>query len=158
MKKIAKIVICLISLILFLGIVVCLVGIAVPDVFEKFDDFNKKLPEYSDKVEYCDGGFGDFMEYREYYYTKDKITEFQNNSYFKKSSAENINDIKSYFHNFEQSLNFFEYKNKYNFNKLNIKTNDYFYIKTKTDNPYNNYDVYYVDTEKCIMYYIHLNI
>ena len=110
------------------------------------------------KVEYTEGGFGDFTTYGEYYYNENSIEKFRNNKYFSEVDDSNIPDIKGYFENFEQILMFFEHKDKYTFDKTQIKEGDYFYIKTLYDEPYYNYDVYYVDTDKMIMYHIHNNI
>lgn len=143
----------LISVIIFF-----LIAITVPEIFEKCSDFEKSLPKYLDKAEYCDGGFGDFTEYSEYYYAKDKIAEFQNNGYFKLVEDKDIEHITRYFKHFENNIESFKYKDKYNFHTSQIKENDYFYIKNKSDTEFTNYDVYYVDTNKNVMYFIHFNI
>lgn len=141
-----------------LVISICFFGMFLPILSEAINDFNQHLPKYLDKVEYVDGGFGDFTKYKEYYYSEDNILEFKNSKYFKKVYEHDIETLNGYFKHFEDYIYFFEYKEKYNFNKSQIKTDDYFYIESKDDYSYDNYDVYYVDMEKCIMYYIHSNI
>ena len=158
MKLLLKIIFCLLFLIFaFVAISAIFVGLAVT-ISELTDDFNRNLPKYSDKVEYIEGGFGDFQEYKEYYYSKDKIPEFENSKYFIKVDEDDIENIDGFFNHFENALQFFEYKEKYKFDRSQIKTGDYFYIKLKGNDLYDNYDVYYVDTKKCIMYFIHWNI
>ena len=158
MKYLTKALPWIILIILLTAIVFFVIALTAPDVVEKFSDFEKSLPQYSDKAEYCEGSFGDFTEYSEYYYMSDKISEFQNNGYFKKVTEDDAEYIKGYFEHFENNLDFFEYKDKYNFHTSQIKENDYFYINNKSDMEFGNYDVYYVDTSKNIMYFIHFNI
>ena len=141
--------------ILFLITTIVFSMIFIPSIGEGFSDFERNLPKYTDKIEYIDGGFGDFTEYKEFFYEKNVVSEFDNNKYFKKVDENDIATINGYFEHFEKSLQFFQHKENYEFHKSQIKENDYFYIESKESYIY---DVYYVDMEKCIMYYIHSNI
>ena len=154
MKFVGKIL--LLFLLLITIILLCL--IFIPSISENLSDLERSFPEYTDKIEYIDGGFGDFTKYKEFYYEKTNISEFESNAYFKKVDKDDIVTINDYFIHFENSLQFFEHKENYKFNKSQIKENDYFYIDSKGDCIYDNYDVYYVDMKTCIMYYIHSNI
>ncbi len=83
-------------------------------------------------------------------------------------SAQNgaVHLLLSYFKNFEGRIEYSDFKKKYCFDTSQIKCGDYFFIYTLEDKSigqsvygkYDDYDVYYVDMEKCIMYYIHSNI
>ncbi len=158
MKNVRNIVLSLLSIVFVVISFVLIVLISLPTLDKKEIDFNRQLPKYFDKVEYIEGGFGDFTEYKEYYYSKENISEFKSNKYFKQVDEAGIETISRYFNHFEALLQFFDYKDEYRFDKSQIKANDYFYIESKGDSPYDNYDVYYVDVEKCIMYFIHSNI
>lgn len=145
-------------LFLFLITIIFLSLIFIPSISENLSDLERSFPKYTNKIEYIDGGFGDFTKYKEFYYEKTNICGFESNAYFKKVDKYDIVTINDYFIHFENSLQFFEHKENYKFDKSQIKENDYFYIESKGDYIYDNYDVYYVDMEKCIMYYIHSNI
>ncbi|MBR0278110.1 MAG: hypothetical protein IJQ50_06600, partial [Clostridia bacterium] len=62
---------------MFFAFIICaFVFVGLADIISGLtDDFNRNLPRYSDKVEYVEGGFDDFEEYKEFYYSKDKIAE-----------------------------------------------------------------------------------
>lgn len=158
MNVVYKILLWLLSIVFVVISFILIVLISLPTPDKKEIDFNRQLPKYFDKVEYIEGGFGDFTEYKEYYYSKDKISEFKNNNYFKQVDEGDAETLSGYFKHFEALLQFFDYKDEYRFDKSQIKANDYFYIESKGASPYDNYDVYYVDVEKCIMYFIHSNI
>ena len=159
MRIIFRIFLCLLTVLFVFLTIFLIFGALIPEISELTDDFNRNLPKYSDKVEYIEGGFDDFEEYKEFYYSKDKIAEFENSKYFKKVDEDDIENISGFFEYFENNiLPYTDYKDKYKFDRSQIKTGDYYYIKTKYDNPYDNYDVYYVDTKKCIMYFIHSNL
>ncbi len=158
MNIVFKIASCLLSIVFVVVTLILIVAVFLPTINETTNDFNRQLPKHLDKVEYVDGGFDDFTKYKEYYYSKENISEFKSNKYFKQVNESDIETIYGYFNNFEYSLRSLTYKNEYRFEKSQIKANDYFYIESKGDSPYDNYDVYYVDVEKCIMYFIHSNI
>lgn len=158
MKSICKISAIVFSFVILCIALLCITAAFFPNISNYFNEFNRSLPKCMNKVEYTEGGFGDFTTYGEYYYNENSIEKFRNNKYFSEVDDSNISDIKEYFENFEQNLMFFDYKNKYTFDKTQIKKGDFFYIKTLYDEPFDNYDVYYVDTDKMIMYHIHNNI
>ncbi|MDY3928393.1 MAG: hypothetical protein SOZ34_03415 [Clostridia bacterium] len=78
-----------------------------------------------------------------------------------------IDNIKSYFENYEEFVSGTEFAEKYSFDKnVQINKGDYYYIYTLEGKPignskyrkFDNYDVYYVDIETKTVYYIHANI
>lgn len=158
MKHFLKTLTITVSVILIFAIITFLVVSIICYIDEVSNDFNRQLPKTSDKVEYVEGGFGDVIKYREFYYSPEKVKEFDNNKYFKKIQEADTQTIKGYFEHFEQLLKFFDYKEKYRFDKSQMKTGDYFYIESDWDEPYDDYDVFYVDVEKCVMYHIHFNL
>ena len=90
------------------------------------------------------------------------LNETEYNRFFKTVDEENIENLDGYFENYEQVIQYFEYRDKYKFDKSQIKKGDYYYIDSPEGDSaygkYDNYDVYYVDVEKRIMYFIHSNI
>ena len=79
-----------------------------------------------------------------------------------KLTAININDveeIKSYFEDFEGWGEFEDYKEHYDFKCEWIDTADYFYIESKDEfNKYESYNVYFFDVQTSVLYFIHSNI
>ena len=118
------------------------------------------MPRYERKEEYWGGGFQDYTDYCKYYYSESKIKEFETHSKFKKVSDSDIEKIRSYFEHFEEVVKFEDYSDKYDFDdSVQIKEGDYYYIFEKADYPkYGYYDVYYVDMNQRILYFIHFNI
>ena len=157
------------TVILFVSVIaICVVGVVVfsgvvmPMIDEATDEFKRSLPKCEDQVEYVDGGFDDFTKYGEFYYNEENIRKFKENRFFKTVDKENIENLDGYFENYEQVIQHFEHKDKYKFDKSQIKKGDYYYIDSPEGDSaygkYDNYDVYYVDVEKRIMYFIHSNI
>ena len=70
-------------------------------------------------------------------------------------------EINSYFDNFEGWLEYVDYKDKYDFQRNIIDTEDYFYIETnetEEEHKYWNYDVYFLDVQTKTLFFIHNNI
>ena len=63
------------------------------------------LPKCNDSECYYGDGFQDYTDYCKYYYnSKNKIMEnMENSQYFKAVSADDVEELKSYFDNFQQS-------------------------------------------------------
>ena len=117
------------------------------------------MPKYESKEEYFGEGFQDYTDYCKYYYSESKIKEFETHSKFKKVSVSDIEEIRSYFENFEEWVKFENYREKYDFDDSVIKEGDYYYIFEKAGYPkYGYYDVYYVDMDQRILYFIHSDI
>lgn len=108
------------------------------------------------KSYYTSGGFRDYTDYCEYYFNTSSIQKYINDSECKIVTQEDIENIKSYFENFDEWLKWCDFKDKYTFDKdTQIKEGDYFYIYAPRG--HDNYDLYYADMEKCIVYFIHNN-
>ena len=71
-----------------------------------------------------------------------------------------IEEIKSYFEVFVERAETMYYYENYDFDySTQVKEGDFFYIIEDSDCPkYGCYDVYYVDMNKRILYFIHSNI
>lgn len=124
------------------------------------------LPEYDKKECYYSDGVGDYIDFSKYYYNNESILKFDDYSQFKRISQSDIAEIKAYFDDFELWVVNQEYYDKYDFNKdIQINEGDFCYIKTeyKDDlenqsyNKFQDYKVYYVDVESCILYYIYVH-
>lgn len=130
-------------------------------------DFQTGIIYSKNQKLYIDGDFGDFTEYGEYYFTDKSIQKIKKNERYQTVTKENIHDIYGYFENFEGWLKWCYFSDKYNFDKdIQINEGDFYYIDTMEGQPigqgkykkYDNYDVYYVDIDKCTIYFIHSNI
>ena len=90
----------------------------------------------------------------------------EESQYFKSVTTKDIEELKSYFDNFEKWLEYVDYKDEYDFQKEYIDTTDYFYIENKdtsekyTGYPdkYSAYNVYFFDMQTKILFFIHSNI
>lgn len=144
---------------------VFMILILVSLFLRNFDVNMQGMPKYDKSVCYYSDGFQDYTDYCKYFYNEISIKEFEKHSSFKKVTEQDIENIKSYFENFSNWVVHTEYYNNYDFDISNIKINDYCYIKDKegqsigegTYNKYDSYDVYYVDMENYILYFIHNN-
>lgn len=119
------------------------------------------------KVEYSNGGFGDFTNYSEYHFNDKSIQKFEKSKWYRVVTNEDVDSLQEYFDNFEGWLEWCDYADKYSFDKdTQINSGDYFHIYTLEGKPigqssygkFDYYDIYYVDVESCTVYYIHTNI
>lgn len=127
---------------------------------------NITLPKYLDKECYYGEGFQDYTDFCKYFYNDESIKNFETHNKFKIVKKSDIENIKSYFENFDDRVSHQSYYNKYDFDyQTQVKEGDYFNISTKEGtkigesiyDKFDSYDVYYVDMEKCIVYFIHSN-
>ena len=127
---------------------------------------NQMIPQgYASKEEFLDpAGFMDYADYCKYYY-KDK-EKFANNPKYRELSESDIEVISGYFADYRSWMDVGDRLKEYDFDINNITVGDYVYIETKEGIPigesyygkYDNYTVYFFDTDSCTLYYIHLNI
>lgn len=123
------------------------------------------LNGYHDSEEHWDPhGFQDYTDYCKYYY-KDKFDKkFSNSFLYKKVEQEDIENITSYFMNFEKWMEIEERMDIYDFDTNIISEGDFVRIETKEygdGDPkwkFANYTIYLYDIESNILYYIHSNI
>ncbi len=124
------------------------------------------LPKYEDKECYYSDGFQDYTDYCKFFYKPGSVLEFENNKNFQKVTEEDVANIVGYIENFEGWMENQDFKDRYDFKMAQIKAGDYFAIVTKEGQPigqgyydkYEDYDVYYFDTNKNILYMFHNNI
>lgn len=125
------------------------------------------LPKYESSECYSGEGFQDFTNYCKYYFPKDGaiIENLKDNKYFKEATDNDVEEIKSYFENFKDWVEFEEYKNKYDFRDECIDTEDYFYIENKDNyerykhyDKYEAYNIYFFDVQTMTLYFLHSNI
>ena len=119
------------------------------------------LPEYENSECYYSEGFQDFTNYFKYYFTKDDIEKIKDNNYLKPVTEDSIAELNGYFDNFESWIAFVDYKEKYDFKRDIIDTDDYFYIEndeTTEEQKYWDYNIYFFDTQTQVLYFMHSNI
>lgn len=127
--------------------------------------FGQRVPKgYINAEEHFDTeGFQDYTDYCKYYY-QDKSAVEKDARYNRVSKAD-IAAISNYFAHFWSSAAT-NVANAYDFNPDSISEGDYVLIETKEGKPigdsfygkYDNYSVYFFDTDSCVLYYIHSNI
>lgn len=121
------------------------------------------LNGYHDSEEHWDPhGFQDYTDYCKYYY-KDKLDKkFSNSFLYKKVEQEDIENITSYFMNFEKWMEIEERMDIYDFDTNIISEGDYFRIENeRPDDPqwkFADYTIYLYDIESNVLYYFHSNI
>ena len=124
------------------------------------------IPKYKEKECHFSEGVQDHTDYCKYFYDENDVKKFKNHDKYKQVNSQDIENIKSYFKNFEIWVKEQNYYEKYDFDyQKQIKEGDYFYIVTKEDmkigddmyGKFDYYDVYYFDTSKFILYFIHSN-
>jgi len=121
------------------------------------------LPQADTSDCYYSDGFQDYTDYCKYYYVKQEniLEEVKNSPYFKPVTPDDIKELNSYFDNFEGWLEYVDYKDKYDFQRNDIDTEDYFYIENdeiSEKHKYWDYDVYFFDVQTQTLFYIHNNV
>lgn len=123
----------------------------------------ESLSNYDSSDGYYSDGFQDYTIYCKYYYFRqdDVLDKLKDSQYFKNVKPDDITEINSYFDNFEGWLEYVDYKDKYDFQRNIIDTEDYFYIEnneTDEKHKYCDYDVYFFDVQTKTLFFIHNNI
>lgn len=124
---------------------------------------------YLDKECYYDNCFRDSIWYCKYYYGADDVEKFENSPHYGIVSSNDIKTISEYFANYITYMDNVDFASHYDFDyESQIKEGDYFCIISKERQPIEDnsfgqfhsysYDVYYFDTQKCILYYIYIHI
>lgn len=164
MKKIITIIIAVVF------VITLLLGFLMAQLLCKVlrDPVIADLSEYSGSDCYYGEGFQDYTDYCKYYFSEDSnvVETLKESNYFRPATARDVEEVKSYFNNFEGWVKYEEYKDKYDFEADCIDTSDYFYIENKdtcekyADYPdkYAAYNVYFFDTQTKTLFFIHSNI
>lgn len=124
------------------------------------------LPEYTHKEFYTEGVWQDFTDYGVWTFEPFDETKLEENLYFEKVT--DVENILSYIENFEGWLTEnSELSDHYNFDKAWIDGKDYIFIDTEegktignsdhTYGKFDNYDVYFFDTDTWTLFYFHNN-
>lgn len=120
-------------------------------------DINDVPSGYIDKTEHFqEGGFQDYTDYCKYVY--DSQAQFVDNKEYKEVEDDDVEDIRSYFKNFESWMIELDRADEYDFDEGYIDLGDYVRVVTKEDNKFANYTIYFFDVESLTLYYIHNNI
>ena len=154
------------KIIIILSVLVVLIGIVLlinqlpSKIYE--NPAIVSLPEYDRADCYYSDGFQDYTDFCKYYYDKQDniLDEVKNSQYFKVIKPDDIIEINKYFDNFEERLEYVDYKDKYDFQRNIIDTEDYFYIENNEteEHKYWDYDVYFFDVQTKTLFFIHSNI
>ena len=151
-----KIIALLLTLVFALGLVGC--------IFENRDSqVLKTLGNYEFCRFWTRGEFQDYTDFGIYHYV---YANLENNPYFRRVSAEDIETIHGYLDNYEQWIETFrnndpddELVQNYHFDRNILDAQDYFYIYTdNSEHPYWNYDFWVFDSQTKVLYYFHTNI
>lgn len=100
-------------------------------------------------------GFQDYTDYCKYTYSS--VDKFKENSKYQCVTSDQISEIKGYFKNFKSWMAAGGRSREYDFDHNCINEGDYWRIETKGEK-YDNYTLWYFDTESLTLYYIHTNI
>ena len=126
------------------------------------------LPEYTHREFYTYGGFQDFTDYGIYTFSPFDEAKLEENLYFEMIA--DVEKVMPYIENFENRVRISpmdsELVQHYDFDKTRIDGDDYYYIDSKEGEPigsgtyrkFDNYDVYFFDTDSWTLYYFHSNI
>ena len=127
---------------------------------------NREIPAgYINKEEHIDlQGGQDFTDYCKYYYPNDDVSVIHNN--YRTVDEADIEDIQGYFSDFARWMETEGREDDYDFDSACITPGDYVRIRTKEGTPigdsyyqkYDDYTLWFFDTESCTLYYIHTNI
>lgn len=122
--------------------------------------------DYMSSKEYRDKeGFQDYTDFCIYRY--DSAHSFESmGDYNRIQQPDEIEKLAGYFTNFQKWMELEKRLDEYSFEESCISAGDYYFIKTKEGQPigdgkygpYDNYSVYFFDTETLSLYYIHNNI
>ncbi len=113
------------------------------------------LGKYEDHEGYSDVGFQDGTEYYKFYYDEDVLPRLEHSDYFSKIEQSDKDRINRFVINYEEVLEFTDFKDEFDFDLDKFNSNDYFYID---NNGFESYDVWCFDTESLTLYYFHNNI
>ncbi len=126
----------------------------------------KYVPDgYTECKEYYDeSGFQDYTDFCIYKY--DSADSFIANKAYSKIGELDIENVKGYFEHFERIMKLENRMDEYTFDIASVSFGDYVRIETKEGKPigesrygkYDDYNVYFFDTDTKTLYYIHTNI
>lgn len=115
--------------------------------------------EYFDKI-----GFQDYSDYCKYYYPSDEAVKTTEG--FRPVLGRDIDDIKGYFEDFAEWMEMDERSEEFDFDSSCMNEGDFYRILSAEGESvedlkfgkYDDYTVYYFDTETLTLYYIHTSI
>lgn len=159
---------CLILLAIVFGICLLLSMIFFGFLYSHQKPVIASLPDYESKEFYTNHGFQDYTDYAKYTYDNITIQDLESSEYFTITTADDVEEILFFIDNFEEWVEVCggELEENYNFDKTIVTEGDFFYIESKdgesigqrTYGKLDNYNVYYFDVDKQILYYFHNNI
>ena len=122
--------------------------------------YDEKLvySNFYDSSEYVSDRFQDYTIYNKYYYKSVDDFWFINNKLYKKVTEKDLYYLKEYFQDIGKWLKIENKEEVFDISYSNINEGDYFYIKSKELNNYDNYTIYFYDIDNHILYHIHNNI
>ena len=114
---------------------------------------------YLQKEEHFDPkGFQDYTDYCKYWYAD--TAPFEADERWHPVSEEEIEEIRGYFENFRGWMETEKRLDEYDFDPDCIGAGDYvrFWIKSSHWSKYDDYTIYFFDSQSHVLYYIHTNI
>ncbi len=127
------------------------------------DNVHESLGEYTDNEIYMSDDWIDTNYYEKYYYSSSPMSD---NDYFILLTSRYTGVFFEYIDEYEASINFDEPVNEldenYNFDRSIVDSQDYFYIydfSMKDDfySPFQNFFIYFFDTQTNVLYYFEAN-
>lgn len=149
------------SLLLLLVFLIIIALFAYCALQTEHDKVLRSLGKPDSEQFWSHGSFQDYTDFGIYTFSSADL----DNKYFQKISEPDIEALYGYFDDFEKWVNLFkenepndELASNYSFERSAIDTNDYFYIYEKDESSkYENYSVYFYDTQTNKLYYFHNN-
>ena len=127
-------------------------------VMGKAGFYAKFPPGFTAKEEHFDPeAFQDSVDYCKYLY--ESAEGFENDFRFLPVSEAGVEKVRGYFENFREWMETCGRLSEYDFSSDVISDSDYVRIESNphfTD--YDDYSVWFFDTESCTLYYVHANI
>ena len=137
------------------------------------DPVLESLGPYESKVMYTEGEFQDYTDFGIYTYPVREGGPLKSHKYFTVVMEEDLEGILAYIDNFEAWVETFQSRStpselaeNYQFDRELIQEGDYYCVRTKEGvavgdaayGAFDNYTLYFFDTETCTLYYFHNNI
>lgn len=133
-------------------------------LFKHFDYMNTvlaygeafaSLGKYEDQQGFADVCIQDGVAYYKFYYNEDVLPRLEHSSYFSKIEPADKDRINIFVINYNDFLEFTDFKDEFDFDLDKFNSDDYFYID---NDGFDSYDVWCFDTESLTLYYFHSNI
>ncbi len=158
MTAFKKILIVLIVLLLLVAAAICVLNSEwYQEKRHKVFLASRKIPEgfISSEEHWDQDGWQDFVDYAKFLYKDDSV--FAGDLEYSKVTEADIPRLKGFFDNFRQWMKVEERLNEYDFDPSCLDASDLFRLVEKYPN-YDDYDIWFFDSQTLTLYYFHANI